>query len=204
VDLTSYAAVLMDCQMPGMNGFEAARAIRERQNGGRRTALIAVSASATSAEIDASLEAGMDACLTKPFSTAQLGEALARMLPPHGSPDARIDHSALDRLRADVGDDAAVTKIARMFVAGLPEVRAELASALERGEADGLRRGAHRLRSSSAVFGAVRLEQLCAELEEVADDDLESAAAVVARIESESTRVADELGAELARYPSSR
>ena len=188
-----YDAVLMDCQMPEVDGLQAARAIRSL---GHSMAIVAVTASATAEEIAACEAAGMDVCLTKPFSTAQLGEALARALPSDG---ALVDGSALDRLRADVGDDVAVARIAGLYLAGLPEAREELRSALEGGGAETLRQAAHKLRSSSATFGAVRLAELSAELEAGAGDRESD---LVAEIDAESRRVEASLGAELARHSS--
>jgi HPt (histidine-containing phosphotransfer) domain-containing protein len=181
----------MDCQMPELDGLEAARAVRAAEAGGRRTAIVAVTASATSDEVAAALSAGMDACLTKPFSTAQLSETLARVLAPA---------SALEQLRADVGDDDAVDRIAGIYLHGLPGVRSELVAALDRGDAGALRAAAHRLRSSSATFGAHRLAELCAELEHGAADG--AASRLVAAIERECRRVEESLAAELRRRSS--
>ena len=189
VEAEPYDAVLMDCRMPEVDGLQAARAIRSL---GHSTAIVAVTATATAEEIDACRAAGMDVCLTKPFSTAQLGEALARALPPDGAP---VDGSALERLRADVGDDAAVDRIAGIYMDGLAAARAELGSA----DGEALRHAAHRLRSSSATFGAFRLAELSAELEAGAG---EHAAALVAEIDAESRRVEAWLGARLARQSS--
>jgi PAS domain S-box-containing protein len=193
IEAEPYDAVLMDCRMPEVDGLQAARAIRSL---GHSLAIVAVTASATAEEIGACRAAGMDVCLPKPFSTGQLGEALARALPSDG---VLVDGSALDRLRADVGDDAAVARIAGIYVAGLPTAREELGSALAAGDEDALRQAAHKLRSSSATFGAVRLAELSAELESGADG---RAAHLVAEIDGESRRVEASLGAELARQSS--
>jgi signal transduction histidine kinase/DNA-binding response OmpR family regulator len=199
VRAVAYDAVLMDRQMPGLDGLEAARAIRSREGDGAHTPIVAVTASATADEVEACLAAGMDACLTKPFSTAQLGEALAAVLPGDGADAAgQVDPMALGRLRADLGDDEAVRRIGGIFVGGLPQARDELAAALAAGDSEQLGRIAHRLRSSSATFGAVRLARLAARLEELAATGAaEGANALVGAIAAESRRVAEHLTAEL-------
>ncbi|MEA2451275.1 MAG: two-component system, sensor histidine kinase and response regulator [Thermoleophilaceae bacterium] len=195
----AYDAVLMDRHMPDGDGVEAARAIRSGERG-RRLPIVAVTASASSDEIEACLAAGMDACLTKPFSTAQLGEALAAMLPGGGSDiDGSEDAAALERLRADLGEEEDVRRIAGMYVDGLPVAREGMARALADRDAPGLGRLAHRLRSSSATFGASRLARLASELEArvAADPSCAGAGELVAAIEAETRRVGDRLSATL-------
>jgi HPt (histidine-containing phosphotransfer) domain-containing protein len=139
-------------------------------------------------EIDACLAAGMDGCLTKPFSTVQLSEALARMLPPDPVAATPLDEAAVARLRADLGDDDALRRITALFVEGLADARAELGRAAESGDDDAVRRVAHRLRSSSATFGAAQLAELSRELEAVASAGAHD---LIERIERESRLVGD-------------
>jgi CheY-like chemotaxis protein len=75
---TRYDAVLMECMMPVMDGFDAADRIRQLEAGTRRTPIIAVTASATAADRVRCLAAGMDECLSKPLDRAALAGALAR------------------------------------------------------------------------------------------------------------------------------
>jgi CheY-like chemotaxis protein len=74
----TYAAVLMDCHMPGMDGYRTTREIRRRESTGRRTPIIALTASALPADRDRCLAAGMDDHVAKPFRIARLGEILSR------------------------------------------------------------------------------------------------------------------------------
>ena len=77
----SYPAILMDCQMPEMSGFEAAAAIRAVENGGRRTPIIAMTAAAMEGDRELCLDAGMDDYITKPVSFEQLEAVLAAWIP---------------------------------------------------------------------------------------------------------------------------
>jgi two-component system, sensor histidine kinase and response regulator len=70
----SYDAILMDCQMPGLNGYEATAAIRDRETGGRRIPIIALTAGARYEDRERCLSEGMDGYLSKPFRKAELVE----------------------------------------------------------------------------------------------------------------------------------
>ncbi len=77
-----YAAVLMDCHMPGMDGYQTTREIRRAEGPGRRTPIIALTASALAQDRDRCLGAGMDDHVSKPFRIARLGEVLSRWVLP--------------------------------------------------------------------------------------------------------------------------
>jgi signal transduction histidine kinase/ActR/RegA family two-component response regulator len=83
VEIENFDAVLMDCQMPEMDGFEATTAIRdnERKSGRKRVPIIAMTANAMDSDRERCLALGMDDYVAKPFTAARLGEALARWLP---------------------------------------------------------------------------------------------------------------------------
>jgi CheY-like chemotaxis protein len=76
-----YDAVLMDCQMPVLDGYEATRELRRRENSSEHTPVIAMTAHAMKGAIDDCLEAGMDDYLSKPLRREQLNQALARWIP---------------------------------------------------------------------------------------------------------------------------
>ncbi|MDZ4800945.1 MAG: ATP-binding protein [Bryobacteraceae bacterium] len=79
--LYAYCAILMDCQMPEMDGYEATRMIRQSEAAGARTPIIALTAGATGSERQLALAAGMDLFVTKPVARADLADALSRFLP---------------------------------------------------------------------------------------------------------------------------
>ncbi len=76
-----YDLILMDCQMPEMDGFEASRRIREREGGARRIRILAMTANAMPGDRERCLEAGMDDYLAKPIAIRDLRDALQRWLP---------------------------------------------------------------------------------------------------------------------------
>ncbi|MFC4308699.1 PAS domain S-box protein [Steroidobacter flavus] len=90
--LQSYDLIFMDCQMPEMDGFEATRAIREREQVlGRHTPIVALTANAMSEDRDRCLQAGMDDYITKPYSVADFERTLQRWCSPQALPAMGIE-----------------------------------------------------------------------------------------------------------------
>ncbi|MDE3032987.1 MAG: response regulator, partial [Acidobacteriota bacterium] len=83
----SYDLVLMDCQMPEMDGFEASRRIRDRERGSRRIPIVAMTANAMVGDRERCLESGMDDYIPKPVRMEDLRRALGRWLPAGSIPD---------------------------------------------------------------------------------------------------------------------
>jgi len=210
-----YSLVLMDCQMPEMDGFEATRAIREREApGAERLPIIAMTASVTERDRQTCLEAGMDDFVTKPVMIDVLSAALARWHPggaaarpvlaearreQSGPPATNVvDREVLGRLRDDLGPGAC-GRFLDAFVAELPgREGAILQAAQDRSEA-ALRLAAHTLKSTSAAVGASALATICGELEALGSTGTtEGAMEMVARFQTECERVAEALEKERA------
>lgn len=181
-----FDAVLMDIQMPGMDGYVAARGIREAESAARRTPIIAMTASAMQGERERCLAAGMDDYLSKPVSSHRLEAVLAHYLSAAGTaapgpvacPDGGetpvptapeshdLDVSRLEELDA-LGEGAAalVTRAIGNFIRNAPATLAELEAAHRRGDVDEVAALAHRLKGSAWNLGALRVGSLCERLE---------------------------------------
>jgi CheY-like chemotaxis protein len=199
----TFDAVLMDCQMPEMDGFEATAAIRKReaeQGADRRLPIIALTAGAVEGERDKCLAAGMDDYLSKPFSLEQLETALRPWLPSPPDPQpaqVHVDSKVLENMLVlGGGGRDLLCRLLDLFLLDAPERLASLQDALSRQDARGLARAAHAFRSSSANLGATQLAELCRRLEHgCAEGSTSGAEDLVAAIEDELVHVsADFLG----------
>jgi PAS domain S-box-containing protein len=179
----SFAAILMDCQMPVMDGFEATARIRSAEGSGARTPIIAMTAGALQGDRERCLAAGMDDYLAKPVAIDQLRDALARWIavpapaapPAEGAPrpaEGVLDPGMLAQLRGlDVTDGGTfVSQVVGLFLNSAPERLDALRRALRTGDVSGVKRLAHSFRSSCGNIGATRMQGLCVELEESAGE----------------------------------
>jgi PAS domain S-box-containing protein len=192
-----YDVVLMDVEMPEMDGLEATRQIRRMAPVEPRPRIIAVTAKALQGERELCLQAGMDDYLTKPIRLHELIEALRRDEGSTEVPAApAVDPDVLGRFIASLGArgaESAVTLI-DTFLEHAAAQLASLRQAVQLHEVDDARREAHTLKSNSAAFGATALEAMCRELESAAEaDGLDRGADLVPRIASELERVTREL-----------
>lgn len=167
-----YDVVLMDCQMPDMDGYESARRIRALEAGGgtfRRPTIIAMTANALKGERERCLEAGMDDYLPKPVRLAELAGMLEHWVPTLRSAPQRALPGTPDRvgsLREMLGDEW--TETVQVFVSHGRDTLALLTDAARRGSAGDVQSLAHLLRGGSGMMGAVALEAMAADLEAVA------------------------------------
>jgi PAS domain S-box-containing protein len=184
-----YDVVLMDVEMPEMDGLEASRRIHHEWPGGERPRIIAMTANAMEGDREICLAAGMDDYVSKPIHPEELADALRRCAPVHER--SVLDPGALEQLRARAGDRAFVRKLVDTFLGDAPALLATLRSACEDAAAERLRRAAHTLKSNARVFGATRLAELCQELETVAKAEaLARGPELVDQIDEEHARVA--------------
>jgi len=177
---TAYDLVLMDCQMPRLDGYEATRAIRARESasGSRRVPIVALTAQAVHDDRERCLAAGMDDYLSKPIRAAALREILDRWLlapsePAPAGPRASganepdMDAEVLAELR-ELGGTAGPEVLAEILTTFLREGEQRLAvlrSALDSENWHDLGRAAHALKGASATVGARGLSSSCARLE---------------------------------------
>ncbi|MCD4750878.1 MAG: response regulator [Thermoanaerobaculales bacterium] len=169
---TSYHVVLMDCQMPVMDGFEATRLIRAQENGGGRAAIIAVTADALEGERERCLEAGMDDYLTKPIDVARLAEVLEKYAPSKPVPEKSYPNLDLGRLEQSCAGDPEFERVLiGIFLEEMEKSVNVLRTAVAAGDSAAARREAHALKGASLNLGAVRLSQTCQSLEAAAKKD---------------------------------
>ncbi|MHB1524728.1 MAG: response regulator [Candidatus Dormibacteria bacterium] len=201
-----YDAVLMDCQMPVMDGFEATREIRLREGADAHTPIIAMTAGAMMGDEAKCLEAGMDAYLSKPIKADSLATMVERwtMLGAGSHPgpqvqqvaDGLLDSALISGLR-DLGAEE-FRNLIQLFLSDGAERVAALRSAEADGDGPAIERLAHSLRGSAATFGAGALAQLCAELQEQASSgELAGRATLIDSVDAGFVRASQALREEL-------
>ncbi|MGI5197948.1 response regulator [Streptomyces sp. CA-288835] len=171
-----YQAVLMDCQMPRMDGYSATRELRRRERGsGRHLPVIAMTASAMAEDRERCLAAGMDDYIAKPVSPDELERALARWVHPTGpqedSDDLRVSiEERLNELRGagTPAEHELVNRLVDHFLVRAPEMTSALFHALDRHDISETAEQAHSLKGAAGNMGARSLAACCGELEEQA------------------------------------
>lgn len=177
LDHAVYDVILMDVQMPEMDGLEASRAICARWAASERPRIIAMTAEAMQGDRDKCLAAGMDDYIVKPVTLDRLAAALAKCRPLAAAtaPEAAatpvavtaLDRDVLDQLREDLGGTAAVREVIRSFLDETPSVLSALRDAAARADVPSIRRAAHMIKGTSSILGARELSEQCAEIEHV-------------------------------------
>ena len=175
--------IVMDCQMPVMDGYQASALIRHHQAGAAsRLPIIALTANAMADDRDKCLGAGMDDYLSKPYTLAELDAVLKRWLAPagaappcsaSGAQGARgerqraINLQVLEQLREldPAGGRALMCEVLHIFLDSSSTALCQMEQAVTFGDIDGVWRGAHLLKSSAANVGADTLSGLFGALE---------------------------------------
>lgn len=162
--------ILMDVQMPGMDGFEATRAIRQKEGDKRRIPIIAMTAHAMSGDRERCLEAGMDDYIPKPVQRKQLFEAIEKWvrndkaLMPEPAPAPLDLEAALPRFGKDL---AFFVEMLEEFLRYAPPKLEELITAVEKRNTEAVSNLAHSLKGSAANFAAEKTVSLALALEQM-------------------------------------
>jgi CheY-like chemotaxis protein/HPt (histidine-containing phosphotransfer) domain-containing protein len=213
-----YAAVLMDCQMPVMDGYEATSRLRRIEGSGRHTPVIALTALAMTADRARCIAAGMDDYLAKPVQVEDLVAALDRWAPLDGAPPVEptstqgdaapddaveADHQPPDLDQAiiiglrDLGGIALLEELVSLFHDEVGKHLVEMDRAVENQDPVALRQIAHALSGSSANMGASRVAAAAAAIERLAvAGDLEPAPALIADLGIRARCALDALATE--------
>ncbi len=172
----SYDVVLMDVQMPQMDGLAATRRICQEWPHTARPRIIAMTANAMQGDREECLNAGMDDYVSKPIRVEELILALSKCQPKAGSreldysplPDT-IDAKLLQSFRDMLGNNTEIIlgEMIDCYLEDAPKLLQVIATSIAQGDAIALRQAAHTLKSSSATLGATTLSLLCQELEAI-------------------------------------
>lgn len=162
----TFDVVLMDVQMPEMDGLEATVAIRshEQQNGSTRTPIIAMTASAMKGDRERCLDAGMDDYVSKPIEAKELHMLIDEYCPPHKTNVSRAFDS--DEALSNVGGDLDTFRsMVPLFTQECSEMLRLIESGIANEDGSLIQRGAHTIKGAAAVFGASAVAQAALELE---------------------------------------
>ncbi len=183
-----FDVVLMDIQMPEMDGYEATRRIRALLTPAHQPKIIAVTANATTSDRKRCLRAGMDAYLSKPVSFEKLRNSVFGVTPetaasnlPAGDGDGRAGKvpepplpattssvvEALDELYRTSADEAFVRKVIDLFLRESPRLVWALREAAKNADDDVIRRTAHTMKANSLIFAAHDLADICRTIEQL-------------------------------------
>lgn len=195
----TYDLILMDVQMPEMDGLSATRYICKIWETARRPWIVAMTANAMQGDREQCLEAGMDDYVSKPIQIEGLVRALSRCNPyrivsavqPASTSAGAIDHKALQTLREVMGDDAntGMVELIHCYLTEALERLQAIYTAVSQQDAVALNRAAHALKSSSAYLGATAVANCCTQLEADSRAGILASAATIRQLEREYERV---------------
>jgi signal transduction histidine kinase/DNA-binding response OmpR family regulator/HPt (histidine-containing phosphotransfer) domain-containing protein len=163
-----YDVVLMDVQMPEMDGFEATAVIRDQLAPDRQPRIIAMTANAMEGDRDLCLAARMDDYVAKPIRVDELQNALSKCTPSKPQPPAEplLDERVWRQLRElNKADPGIVAELFKVFEGEAPGILLNVKKAVQEGDAASVRKHAHNLKGSSGNLGMLRLSAISAELE---------------------------------------
>jgi two-component system sensor histidine kinase/response regulator len=194
-----YAAVIMDGQMPNMDGYQTTRTqrARETESGQRRVPIIALTAHAMTGDRRSAFAAGMDDYLSKPFTQKQLQKALTRWAARPSASISEFPPDALDTtitsqlLELEEEEPGFIGEVIESFFATAEQSIARMRAAIEDGDLKTLRAAAHMVRGSSQQLGARRFGATCFKLEKIAS--VEEANSIVSELEQDLEGARDAL-----------
>jgi two-component system, sensor histidine kinase and response regulator len=206
-----YDIILMDCQMPEMDGYGATMEIRRLEGAARHTPIVAMTANAMPGDRERCLAIGMDDYVSKPIRVKELYAALGRWIgweveanesPSPEQPvvalataspdDGCIDDTILDEVLefAGQGGEELVRELVDLFFAEVPTRLNNMRRGMEEHDPERVTRGAHAMKGGASNLGAVRAAALCARLEKQSrTGSLSGAEQIITELEAEVERV---------------
>ena len=201
LDKQDFDVVLMDCQMPVMDGFIATRKLRERELAKKKepTRVVALTANALAGDREACLASGMNDYLAKPFTLAQLRNIL---LPSNVSRSAAnkvtLDQNAIEAVRQldPDGKDRLLGRLIALYRDDSSQLLADIDNGMKVGDSEAIARAAHTLKSSSANLGATNVAAIARQIEHAArSGDIADLAGSVTKLRAQRTVALSELEA---------
>jgi PAS domain S-box-containing protein len=205
VQRVPYAAVLMDCQMPEMDGFEATSRIRNLDQNGSRTPVIAMTAHALKGDREKCLAAGMDDYIAKPIKSEDLRRVLSHWVASEGEPtvDAKeepqevyaqgaLDPDILNSYRELTNENETdfLTEVIDIFLENTPPLLQQLKAAVMNQDIRSFQRLAHKLKGSSSNLGAKSMAKFCESLEKLGlKSQVDGSEQLVTQLETEFEHV---------------
>jgi CheY-like chemotaxis protein len=202
-----FAAVLMDCQMPVMDGYEATAAIREREraDGSTRLPIVAMTANAMKGDHERCISAGMDDYISKPFKRDGLETVLRKWLSSNTRSNAVVetttnasapgrdplDRPTIEELRELLEEE--FDELIETYIEDAPSRIEKLASAAQVGDTEAVYQCAHSLKSSSANVGALELSAIARNLEELSRSGTVPGSDLLEQAQQEARQVLDAL-----------
>jgi two-component system sensor histidine kinase/response regulator len=180
IEAGQFKIVLMDLQMPVMDGYTATQHIRNLERGKPRTPIVALTASAMTGQLERCLDAGMDGLLTKPLDIEHMQDVLERFGLRDPAQKSELDDTIvsellsappllpidLAKLRASTGaDDAFVRDLAQTFITNTAQLLTEIRQCAKNCDRQRVARAAHSLKGACASMHAEPLRELSRELE---------------------------------------
>ena len=188
LDRERFDAVLMDVQMPKVDGFEATTMIRElEKTSGRHIPIVAMTAHAMAGDRERCLASGMDAYISKPLDAAKLLQLIESVVPAPAATDAvdapeMVFDFSLALSQMD-NDRELFAEVAGLFLRDAGEMTSRIEEAIQNHDATALMRSAHKFKSSVGIFGAEEAQHLLEQLENMGDrNQLNGAAAAFERL----------------------
>jgi CheY-like chemotaxis protein/HPt (histidine-containing phosphotransfer) domain-containing protein len=215
LEMIPYDLVLMDVQMPEMDGFEATKEIRKREKDSKPVPIIAMTAHAMKEDRERCLEAGMNDYVSKPVEPQKLLEAIERQLAGSAQfagsvstkkgiekqgipPGKKQENSPIDfkkAIKRAMGDKEFLKKMLEQFTMSMPVQVQALKAAIEEGNAEILQREAHTLKGSAANLSADNIAAAALRLEQMGrEKDLTAGEQTFGELEAELTRFEAYLG----------